>query len=66
MPSEVKILMTKCEQCKFSEQAGDILYCKRYPPTPILTSTGLSVKWPKVDKIEWCGEFKQKKEKKAD
>lgn len=70
MPSEVRALMTKCELCKFSELMGAVLYCKRYPPNLSQSASVLvdlsSAKWTKVDKYEWCGEFKPKKEKKTD
>lgn len=63
-----------CEFCKFWEKAdergvvieGDFGRCKRYAPLPMPKSPEVSndFNWPLTRKIDWCGEFKNGKEKK--
>lgn len=59
--------MPKCHECFYfaigmNMAEKQLLECRRYAPRVIHGSgTGWSdSKWPKVEKYDWCGEFKPK------
>jgi hypothetical protein len=57
-----------CGDCRFSQRLlegpGDMVACHRLPPTVIRVVSGhIEEHWPRVLKLEWCGEFKPKDER---
>lgn len=56
----------KCEDCRFSGEAGsDTFVCRRFPPRVMLdprpsdVNKSLKTVWPIVHRTDWCGEFKE-------
>jgi len=54
-----------CKDCKFSiSRKGDfgtVYICKRFPPTMFCDQYGhTSSSFPRMDKDDWCWEFKKK------
>jgi len=59
-----------CEACRFSAKAHRFLFCYRYPPQilgrPVSNhtiATETASTYPRVTELDWCGEFKARKEK---
>jgi hypothetical protein len=52
----------RCEFCKYVKGFGDVLTCRRYPPTNQSSwdhYQGLVVVWIRVNANDWCGEYKE-------
>lgn len=52
-----------CGECRFysSHHRSAISgHCRKYPPVLVATAERIYTRWPTVDKLHWCGEFKKK------
>lgn len=47
----------RCRDCKFYQ----IGFCHRFPP--VYTSAFKHPGFPRVEELDWCGEFKDKEER---
>jgi len=64
--------METCENCKFMENSPGFSqgstknlyrwegYCCLMPPVPLLVDERIISNWPKINKDNWCGQFKLK------
>ena len=59
LPYLLRTIMVKCKDCKFKDVIGGKGYCKRYPPTIIISnpsSAGYESRYPEVVATDKCGE----------
>lgn len=50
--------MKSCNKCCFALKEGEVIFCHRAPPVPVVLGDQLSFIWPAVLPTAWCGEFK--------
>jgi hypothetical protein len=51
-----------CASCKFFQpnQYDDAGWCRRFPPVPVATETGIASAQASTSDGEWCGEYSRK------